>query len=310
MLKRLLVGETGLLEQVDHHVGSGKLSSRVEVDSNELSESGGVVVPHSLGVTPGLKDRVGLDDFVLKGGLSLLPLARGADGGEVGDDLLGVLGLSGTRLSSNQDGLVDHGELHALVGALGNGEDVRPALGPPLAHVELHGAEGVDGEPLVRVDGDAEEAGVGVDQLGLVPHHGVPQNAGVSEEGEVGHVLGHVELAGVDLADLVALVDLDLAVDVDGDLLSDGFPVSDLHVVLAETLKVATRGLVWNPTALLAIVNLLGVVSLHLRGDLQPWGGVRIRSGGFLDMTGHPRDFAGLPSDYLWKSEASLARFR
>ena len=56
-----------------------------------------------------------------------------------------------------------------LVGALSDGKDVRPALGPPLAHVQLHGAEGVDGEPLVRVDGDTEEAGVGVDQLVLVP---------------------------------------------------------------------------------------------------------------------------------------------
>ena len=112
-LKGLLVGETGLLEQVDHHVGSGQLSRGVEVDTDELSESGGVVVPHSLGVTPGLKDGVGLDDLVLKGGLSLLPLSRGADGGEVRDDLLGVLRLSGTRLSSNEDGLVNARVVHA-----------------------------------------------------------------------------------------------------------------------------------------------------------------------------------------------------
>ena len=104
-LKGLLVGETGLLEQVDHHVSSGQLSGGVEVDTDELSESGGVVVPHGLGVTPGLKDGVGLDDLVLKGGLSLLPLARGADGGEVGDDLLCVFSLSSSRLSSDENGL-------------------------------------------------------------------------------------------------------------------------------------------------------------------------------------------------------------
>ena len=46
---------------------------------------------------------------------------------------------------------------------------MRPALGSPLSHVDLHGAQGVDGVPLVRVDGDAEKAGVGVDQLVLVP---------------------------------------------------------------------------------------------------------------------------------------------
>ena len=98
-----------------------------------------------------------------------------------------------------------------LVGTLSDGKDVRPALGPPLAHVQLHGAEGVDGEPLVRVDGDAEEAGVGVDQLGLVPHHRVPEDAGVAKEGEVGHVLRHVELRRVDLADRVGLIGLHLS---------------------------------------------------------------------------------------------------
>merc|ERR1712015_147358 len=151
-LKGLLVGETGLLEQVDHHVGSRQLSRGVEVNTDELSESGGVVVPDGLGVAPGLKDGVGLDDLVLKGGLSLLPLAGGADGGEVGDDLLGVLGLSGTRLSSNEDGLVVTSVGHALVGALSNGEDVRPALVPPLADVQLHGAKGVNRVTLVWVD--------------------------------------------------------------------------------------------------------------------------------------------------------------
>ena len=215
-LERLLVREPGLLEQVDHHVRTGQLASRVEVDPatvckqyktvgyspDEFSKSRGVVVPHSLGVAPGLKDGVGLDDLVLKGGFALLPLARGADGGKVRDHLLRVLRLSGTGLSSNQDRLVHPRIVHALVGALGNGKDVRPALRPPLAHVQLHGGAGVDGEPLVRVDGDAEEAGVGVDQLVLVPDHRVPEDARVPEESEVSHVLRAVELGRVDLANL------------------------------------------------------------------------------------------------------------
>merc|ERR1712073_87014 len=198
-LQGLLVSQTRLLKQVDNHVSSGQLSRGIEMDTDELSETGRVVVPHSLGVTPGLQDRVGGHNLVLKGSFSLLPLAGGADGGEVGNDLLGVLGLSGTRLASNQDGLVAAGVHHALVGALGDGEDVGPALVPPLAHVQLHGAEGVDGEPLVGVDGDTEEAGVGVDQLVLVPDHGVPQDAGVTKVGEVGHVLGAVVLGRVHL---------------------------------------------------------------------------------------------------------------
>ena len=109
---------------------------------------------------------LGLDDLVLKVGLALLPLSGGAAGGEVGDDLLGVLSLSGSRLS-DKDGLVEAGVLHALVSGFSN-TDMWPALGAPLAHVDLHGAEGVDGIPLVGVDGDTEEAGVGVDQL-VVP---------------------------------------------------------------------------------------------------------------------------------------------
>merc|ERR1719410_1762185 len=82
-LKGLLVSQTRLLKQVDNHVSSGQLTRLVEMDTDELSESGGVVIPHSLGVTPGLEHRVGGNDLILKGGLSLLPLARGADGGEV-----------------------------------------------------------------------------------------------------------------------------------------------------------------------------------------------------------------------------------
>ena len=73
------------------------------MDPDELSEPGGVVVPHGLCVAPSLEDGVGLDDLVLKGGLALLPLSRGADGGKVGNDLLGVLSLSGTRLASDEN---------------------------------------------------------------------------------------------------------------------------------------------------------------------------------------------------------------
>ena len=70
------------------------------MDADELSEPGGVVVPHSLGVTPGLQHRVGLDDLVLQARLPLLPLPGGSDGGEVGDDFLGVLSLPGTGLAA------------------------------------------------------------------------------------------------------------------------------------------------------------------------------------------------------------------
>ena len=95
------------------------------MNPDEFSKSGRVIVPHGLGIAPGLEDGVGLDDLVLKGGLTLLPLAGGADGGKVGNDLkedhhisffggvgalgshlFGVFSLSGTGLAGNQDRLV------------------------------------------------------------------------------------------------------------------------------------------------------------------------------------------------------------
>ena len=90
-----------------------------------------------------------------------------------------------------------------LISPFCDGEDVWPTLIPPFADVQLHGAESVDGEPLVRVDGDAEEAGVGVDQLVLVPHHGVPQHTGVPEVSQVSHVLRTIKLGRVHLTQCI-----------------------------------------------------------------------------------------------------------
>ena len=56
-----------------------------------------------------------------------------------------------------------------LVGAFSNTKDMGWALRTPLANVDLHGTLGVDGKPLVGVDGNTEEARVGVDKLVLVP---------------------------------------------------------------------------------------------------------------------------------------------
>merc|ERR1719500_1334078 len=278
-LERLLVGETRLLEQVNHHVGSGKLSGGVEVDPDKLTKTGGIIVPHSLGISPSLKDGVGLDDLVLKGGLALLPLAGGADGGEVRDDLLGVLSLSGSRLSGDKDGLVDAGVLHALVRGFSNTKDMWPALGSPLAHVDLHGAEGVDGVPLVGVDGDTEEAGVGVDQLVLVPDNGVPENAGITEIGKISHVFRAVKLWRVDLTNHLRLVDLVFSVDGNGELLASSEGVI-LDLLRADALKVAANLLVGvgHPDALLGVVGLLLLLLPDVFLHLQPWRRIRVGS--------------------------------
>merc|ERR1719341_1817037 len=278
-LKRLLVSQTRLLKQIDNHVSSGQLSRLVEMDTDELSESGRVVIPHSLGITPGLEHRVGGHNLVLKGGLSLLPLAGGADGGEVGDNLLGVLGLSGTRLSSDKDGLVAASNVHALVGSLSDGEDMGTALVPPLADVQLHGAEGVDGEPLVGVNGNTEEARVGIDQLVDITDDRVPQNTGVTQEGKVSHVLGAVVLGRVHLVNLLLLEDLHLSTDLDGALVS--------VLGLEGALEVAAISLVGDPVRLLGVIRLSLVLHLQLILDLEPWGWVRVGSGCLLNMAGH-----------------------
>ena len=68
-LHLLLLGDARLLEQVGHDVATRELSTGGEVDSDELSEPGGVVVPRGLGVAVGLQDGVGGHDLVLKGNL-------------------------------------------------------------------------------------------------------------------------------------------------------------------------------------------------------------------------------------------------
>ena len=77
---------------------------------------------------------------------------------------------------------------------------MEPALIPPLAHVQVHGAEGADGEPLAGVDCNTEEAGIGVDELVLVTNHLVPEDTGTTQTGQVGYVIIDLTLGlGLDL---------------------------------------------------------------------------------------------------------------
>merc|ERR1719422_2340231 len=278
-LKRLLVSQTRLLQQVDNHVSSRQLTRGIEVDTDEFTKTGRVVISDSLGITPSLKDRVGGNNLLLKGSLSLLPFARGADGGKVGDDLLGVLGLSGTRLTSNKDRLVDARVDHALVGSLSNSKDVGPAFISSLANIQLHGAEGVDGESLVWIDGDTEETRVGVDELIDISDNRVPQDTGITKIGEISHVFRAVIDWRIHLIQFSLLEHLHLSLDVD-------LGLATLNGVEGP-LKISTSGLVRNPVGLLGIIRLGLVLHLELMLDLQPGGGVWIRSRGLLNMAGH-----------------------
>merc|ERR1719490_216389 len=57
-LHLLLLSDTGLLQQVGHNVATAELARVGEVDTDKLSEPGGVVVPRSLGISVGLQDGV------------------------------------------------------------------------------------------------------------------------------------------------------------------------------------------------------------------------------------------------------------
>ena len=87
-----------------HDVTTAKLARGGEVDTDELSEPGGVVVPRSLGVAVGLQDGVGGHDLVLKGNLLCVLLGSAASSGghhgQVSNHILGVISLSGSRVWS------------------------------------------------------------------------------------------------------------------------------------------------------------------------------------------------------------------
>merc|ERR1712142_279294 len=248
-LQLSLESQTRLLKQVDNHVSTRELTTSIEPDTDEFTKTRRVVIPHGLSITPGLKYRVGLDNFVLKTRLTFLLLASSANASKVGDNLLGVLSLASTRLTSNENRLVLANIHHTLVGALSNTEDMGWALIPPQAHVDLHSTLGVDGEALVRIDSDTEKTRIGIDKLILVPNHRVPQDASIIQICQASHIVRAVKLGRVDLANLVFLENLGvLAQDLNSDLLT----INGLN----ETFIITTSGLVRSPDRLFRVVGL------------------------------------------------------
>merc|ERR1719422_35778 len=212
-----LESQTRLLKQVDDHVSARELATSIEPDTNEFTKARGVVIPHSLGITPGFQDRVGLDNLVLKTGLTFLLLASSTNASKIGDNLLGVLGLTSSRFTSDENGLVLAIVHHTLVGAFSNAKDVRWALIPPQTHVDLHSTLGVDGETDVRVDGDTEKTRIGVDELVLVPNNRVPQDASIIKVSQTSHVIRTVKLWRINLTNLVLLENFDVSANLDRD---------------------------------------------------------------------------------------------
>merc|ERR1719486_1636542 len=271
-LDLLLLGDTGLLEQVGHDVTTAELAAGGEVDTDEFTETGGGVVPRGLGVSVGLQNGVSGHNLVLKGDLLGFLLGTSSSSGhhgQVGDHLLGVLGLSGTRLAGDQHGVVLLVLEHVPVGALSNGPEMGWALVPPLAKVDLAHPVGVERVTLVGVDNHNEETGVGVDQLRLVPGLQVPEHGGVVEVSQVDHVLALLELGRVDTADLSSLEGELLVTHSDGHLDVD---VSALHSQvsdvsgLQDSLFVAVGLGIHDPDGGLGIVGLGLVLLLHVHG--------------------------------------------
>jgi len=103
------------------------------------------------------------------------------------------------------------GEIHhTLVGALRNAKDMWGAFASPLSDINFHRTLGVDGKTLVRIDGNAEKTGVGIDKLVLIPDNGVPQNASITQVCQSRHVIGAIELWRIYLCNLVLLENFSL----------------------------------------------------------------------------------------------------
>merc|ERR550519_2229927 len=199
-LHLLLLSDTGLLQQVGHDVTTGQLARGCEVDTDELSESGGVVVPGGLSITVGFQDGVGGHNLVFKRYLLLILLSFSTSGhhGQVGDHLLGVLRFASTRLSGDQHSVVLFRRQHIPVSALSNGPQVGRGLVPPLAEVNLTYPVGIQWVTFVGVNDHHKQTRVGVDQLGLVASLQVPEDRGVIKIGKVDHVLAFLKLGRVD----------------------------------------------------------------------------------------------------------------
>jgi hypothetical protein len=264
-----LRNDTSLLQQIGLDISTSQLSGRSEMDTDELTETGRVVITGCLGVSERLKDGIGLDDLVFKGYFLGGGFAGSGDVSEVGNNLLGVLSFSGSRLSSNQDGLILMILQHVLVGSLSNGKNVRWNFISPLALVDLHGSGGVNGESDVGIHGDTEKAGVGVDEISPVSLPQVVEDRSIVQEGQVGHVFAFEVLGGIDLTHEIFLVGFFRSVVFDGD---------EISLCAGDGTDDEALSFMGDPAGGLGIVRLALILSLLFHGDEKELGRVGLLS--------------------------------
>merc|ERR1712002_669543 len=204
-----LEGDTGLFQKVGLDIGGGDLHVGAELDTDELTESGGVVVTDGFGVTIGLQGRIGLNNLFLEGtgvggggGLGLGGVGIGAVQSVVLQHFLCVLSLASARLTGNQRRLILVLHLQELEGAVSDSVQVRWGFIPSLVAVKVSHDGSVHEQPFVRVDTDAEETRVGVNLKHLVTGSQIVQHAGFVQNGQVGHVLLLFEFRRITLKDL------------------------------------------------------------------------------------------------------------
>ena len=177
-LFRALADHPGPFEQVVRDVAAGDLALGVEVDLDELAEPRAVVVPRRLGVAESLQDGIGVQQLLFEGpGLNPVAVA------EVLQDVLGRLGLSGSRFSRHDDGLRLLQDLHVPEGLVCDGEDVRRHCAQGLALIGPDAGGLVQLRNLiVRVDCDEDVGHVGVDLVAVVSDPNVVEKGRLGEK--------------------------------------------------------------------------------------------------------------------------------
>jgi hypothetical protein len=200
-LTKVLTDHTALLKQVALDGSTNDVTRAVELDLDELTETRRVVIADSASVTEGLKHGVSLKQLLLE----LTDLALTGDNGEVLDNLLGVLGLTGTGLTSDQHGLVLVLVEHCTVGLISDGEHVGRLLIATTATIAIDGETVVDGESLVRIQHHKEETRVGVDNVTVVTNAKVVEHTSLVQVTELGAILHTIELGGVTLEGVLLL---------------------------------------------------------------------------------------------------------